>query len=150
MGTTLAKSTLEVSATVPADTSDAILFAALVWVPGSCALHTVPPVGYSYDAVQEDLVCDEITKSVKGGAKYDDVTFMLSKLPGDLMQAELQTLLDSQNAVGSFKLTLTDSTVIYFTGQVAKMSLTEGGGKNDINKRSVQVFVHSKPIEEAI
>jgi len=147
MGTSLAGSTLEVSTSVPTDTSSTTEFAALAtWVAGSCALNEVPPIAYELAAVEEDNVCDEVMKKVVGGGTYDDVVFQLSKIPGDAMQDALQTIMDNR-AVASFKLTLKDSTTIYFTGQVARFSLTQGGGKNTINRREVKVFVHSKPVE---
>ena len=146
MGTALAGSTLEVSTAVPTDVTSTAEFAALTWVPGNCALGEVPPIGYELAAVEEDNVCDEVTKKVVGGGTYDDVVFQLSKIPGDAMQDALQTIMDNR-AVASFKLNLKDSTTIYFTGQVSRFSLTQGGGKNTINRREVKVFVHSKPIE---
>ena len=146
MGNALAGSTLEVSLAVPADVSSTTEFAALAWVAGTCALNEVPPIGYELAAVEEDNVCDEVMKKVVGGGTFDDVVFQLSKMPGDAMQDAIQTIMDTR-AVGSFKLTLKDSTTIYFTGQVSRFSLTQGGGKNTINRREVKVFVHSKPVE---
>lgn len=147
MSETYGGSTIEVVDALPA-TNDQAGFEALAWVSGACALHSVPAVARTWERVAEDLVCQSTSFDKKGGARWDDVTFPLSRLPNDAAQAIYEALEDDVSRAGSFKLAISESKagVIYFTAQVSKFALADGGTRNTIHTSTVQLLLQSIPV----
>lgn len=140
-------SVLRVSTTLPV-TEDAAGWAAVTdFIAGECALHEVPMIARTWDAVREELVCKATSKNVKGGASWDDITFKLSRKAGDAAQAIYEALENDTSAIGSFELELAGSGgKFYFTAQVAKFSLVDGGSRNTLHTSTVQLFIQSDDI----
>lgn len=143
---TYSGSTLALVASLPA-TYDDTGYEALTWVPGACALREVPALARAWDAVTEDLVCDDgASYDVKGGYKWEPLTFTLSLKQGDAAQAVYQTL-EGNKASGSFRMVLAGAGgTYYFTAQVGKFALVDGGTKNDIQSRSAELWLQSSPV----
>lgn len=125
-------------------------FEALSFVDAdTCALQDVPPIARSWDKVAEDLVCGSgATFERKGGYMWDAVTFKMSRLPSDSLQAILVGM-EADNTVGSFKLTLSKSGtsgIVYFQAQCSKFAIADGGTKNTIHTSSVELILQDDPV----
>lgn len=146
MGVTYNGSSIEVSATTPAS-NDQTGFEALTFVGGACALHEIPAIARTWNEVEENLVCQTTSYKRKGKAMYDAVTFKLSDIPTDAAQAIYDQLEASISQVGSFKMNLEGIGVVYFTAQVKKFALADGGNADAIHTRSVELLIQSEPIK---
>ncbi len=143
---TYSGSTIEVADELPGS-NDKAGFEAVSWVSGQCALQEVPAILREWDKVTEELVCgDGASYDKKGGYKWNAVTYKLTRHPGDAAQDIYESLEDSKD-VGSFKLALPGTAgTIYFTAQVSKFSMADGGTKNTIHSASVELLIQSKPV----
>ena len=127
-------------------------FIAHTWVPGTCALRAVPPIMRDWVKVTEDLVCAATNVDKKGSSKWAPMTFTMSNLIGDADAAQLiyQTAEASQTQVCSFKLTLPGTGgVIYWTAQVSKFSIMDGGSQDTIHTSSVELLIQTQPLRAA-
>ena len=143
---TYSGATLKVANSLPA-TNDSTGFAALTFIEGDCALHEVPSVKRTWDKVTEELVCNNTSYDVKGGAKWDAMTFKLSRKPSDAAQAVYEALEADPSGKGSFELKLPGSAgTIYFTAQVSMFAMVDGGSRNTIHTSSVELCIQSEPV----
>lgn len=145
MTTTYSGSRLELTDDLPSS-NDAAGFGALTFVTGACALQEVPAIMREWATVTENLVCQRMNIDKKGGYKYAPVSFKLSRKPGDAAQSIYESL-EASDAAGSFKLILPNSGgTIYFTAQVSKFSLADGGNADTIHSSSVSLLIQSVPV----
>ena len=146
MGITYAGTTMAVVDALPAS-QDAAGFAALAWEAGTCALRDVPGIMREWAKVTEDLVCRDTNSDVKGSAKWSPVTFRLSRLSGDAAQAIYTSLEANRSGVGSFRMVLpSNGGTIYFTAQVSKFALADGGTQDTIHTGEVELLIQTTPV----
>jgi len=134
--TTYAGSTIELVAALPA-TFDQAGYEALTYVGGECSLHEVPAVGREWVKVKETLVCSSM---------WSAVAYRMSSKTGDPAQAIYEALEADSTGIGSFKLSLDGAQTHYFTAQVAKFMLVDGGAQDVIHTRSVELLIQSDDI----
>lgn len=146
MSNTYAGTTIELVDDLP-DSLNAAGFINLLWIKGICALHEVPAIMREWAKVSEDLACRGTNTDIKGSSKWSPVSFKLSRLPGDAAQEIFRKLEKERNGVGSFRLQLPyPAGTIYFTAQVSKFSIVDGGGQDTIHTSSVELLIQSKPV----
>lgn len=144
---TYAGTTLAISADLPA-TNDQAGFedVGVSWEAGECALHEVPMLAREWSAVTEPLVCKQTNSDIKGSSKWNVVDFKLSDKPGDAAQTIYRSLEASRTDRGSFRMTLPNGQKHYFTAQVAKYALVDGGGQDTIHTGGVRLFIQTEPV----
>lgn len=144
--TTYAGVSLRASLGLP-NANTAAGFGGVTFTGGKCALHTMPGIMRDWSKVQENLVCRTTNTKKKGSATWADVTFPLSRLPGDAMQAILVTLENDKDGIGSFEFVLPGGAgTIFLTAQVAKFAIADGGGQDDFHKSSVELLIQEEPV----
>ena len=142
---TFAGAKIAVAAAAPA-TFTAVGYAALTWTAEHC-IDAVPMISKKYNAVTKSTTCDTVEKDVKGGAKYDPVNYKFDPIDSRAAETIYQTAFDSQTAVisvrTSFALRAGEATpdTLYFTAQVAMLSESAGGSKDDIDMRDVELWI---------
>lgn len=147
---TYAGATIAVANAIPA-TFDEAGYVALSFDAGECALHSVPALARTYASVDDPLVCRATNSKVKGSASWDDVTFPLSRRPSDSAQLIYRALEIDRTGVGSFRIVLPgDGGTFYFTAQVGKFALFDGGGQDDRIAATVMLFIQSQDVLEVL
>lgn len=139
---TFAGSHISLAAALPA-TYDQAGYEALTWTQDDCSSENIPMLNDTANTVDVNTVCSLRTKSVKGKSKYDPVSFTMLSDWDNAAQGILDTAKASTTAVISVKIEFATGDVVYFTAQVSKFSLTEGGTGDDLNKRAVELLVQS-------
>lgn len=139
---TFAGSHLSFAAALPA-TYDQAGYEAVSWTQDDCSSENIPMLNDTANGVDVNTVCSSRTKTIKGKSKYDPVAFTMLSDWGNTAQGILETAKASANAVISIRITFQSGNAVYFTAQVAKFSLTEGGTGDDLNKRAVELWVQS-------
>ena len=151
MGTrTFAGATISIATALPA-TYDATGYAALTWKEH--CVDAIPAINKAYNAVTKQTTCKAPGTDVKGSSKYDAVTYNFD--PADNVDAEplYQAAFDSQTAVVAirFKFALrageTTPDTVYTTSQVAKFAVTNGGGKDDIDLKAVELWIQRELVK---
>ena len=142
---TFAGAKIAVSAVAPA-TFTAVGYAALTWTAEHC-IDAVPMISKKYNAVTKSTTCDTVEKDVKGGAKYDPVSYKFDPIDSRAAETIYQTAFDSQTAEISVRVSFakrageTTPDILYFTAQVAAFAYSAGGAKNDIDYREVELWI---------
>ena len=143
---TFAGAKIAVSSVAPA-TYDATGYAALTWTAEHC-IDAVPVITKKFNAVTKSTTCTGTEKDIKGSSKYDPVGYKFDPVDSRAAETIYQTAFDSQNAVISVRVSFakrgdgeTTPDTIYFTAQVAKLSETAGGKKDDIDMRDVELWI---------
>lgn len=140
---TSAGTTIAISASLPA-TYDAAGFAALTYTPIG-EITDAGEYGKEYNLVTHNPLADRKTYKRKGSYNNGSMTLQMGRVPDDAGQVLLLAAQDS-NASYSFKITLQDGTVNYFTGQVMSYR-TSIGSVDQITSASVTVEVDSDIVE---
>ena len=143
---TFAGAKIAVSSVAPA-TYDATGYAALTWTAEHC-IDAVPMISKKYNAVTKPTTCDTVEKDIKGSSKFDPVSYKFDPVDSRAAETIYQTAFDSKTAVISVRVSFakrgegeTTPDTIYFTAQVAKLSETAGGAKDDIDMREVELWI---------
>lgn len=148
---TYAGTTIAVINALPATNDQAGFEALTPWEEGECALQQVPSIMREWQKVQETLVCADTNTEIKGSAKWNAVAFPMSVKENDAAQLIYEALEASRNDVGSFRLKFPGVTgaqaTIYFTAQVSKYALVDGGGQDDIVTRSAELLIQTTPVK---
>ena len=150
---TYAGTTLAIADALPANETESDFIAlAPDFKTGVCALHTVPALARTWASVSDPLVCRKTNSSVKGSATWDDVTFPLSHFPEDEAQVIYRQYENSRDGVASFRMTLPGArgASFYFTAQVGKFALVDGGGQDDRIAATVMLMIQSEEIIRVI
>jgi hypothetical protein len=142
---TFAGSHLSFAAALPA-TYDDVGYEALTWTQDDCSSENIPSLSRAFNGVDVNTVCSLTTTTKKGKSKYDPVAFTMLSDWGNTAQALLETAEGSTSAVISVKIEFASGNVVYFTAQVAKFTLSDGGTGDDLNKRSVELWIQSDEI----
>lgn len=142
---TSAGTTIAISASLPA-TYDAAGFSAVGMVYTAIGEITdAGEYGKEYNLVTHNPLADRKTYKRKGSYNNGSMTLQMGRVPDDAGQVLLLAAQDS-NASYSFKITLQDGTVNYFTGQVMSYR-TSIGSVDQITSASVTVEVDSDIVE---
>ena len=148
---TYSGTTIAISDTLP-DTTDAAGYAAIEasFVTGDCAVKEVPELMRTWDPVANDVVCENTSYDAKGGAKWANPTYKLNRFPSDAAQAIYEAMEADPAGVASFRVVIAGNSgvsgTIYFTAQVMKFSMMDGGGKNTIHTSTVELCLQSDPV----
>lgn len=140
---TSAGTTVRVSASLPA-TYDSTGFAALTYtligevVDGG-------EVGRVYEVVKHNPLNTRETIKRKGSYDSGSYQLQLARVPDDAGQAILVAAVDSDTS-RSFKVTLQDGTILYYTAQVISY-LTKIGTTNQITAAQVGIEIDSNIVE---
>ena len=104
-------------------------------------------ISKKYNAVTKSRTCDTVEKDVKGGAKYDPVSYKFDPIDSRAAETIYQTAFDSQTAEISVRASFakrageTTPDILYFTAQVAAFAYSAGGAKDDIDMREVELWI---------
>lgn len=134
------------------ETNDAAGFAAIEadFVTGDCAIHEVPEIAREWDSVDNPVVCENTSFEVKGGAKYSKPSYKLNRFPDDAAQAIYEAMENDPAGVASFRVKVAGesgkSGTLYFTAQVSKFTLMDGGGKNTLHTSTATLCLQSDPV----
>lgn len=141
---TSAGTTIQVSASLPG-TYNLSSFAGLSYT----AIGEVTDLGEfgrEYNLVTHNPLGDRRTVKRKGSYNDGAVSMTLARVPSDAGQALLIAGLDSDNSY-SFKVTLQDGTIQYFTAQIMSYT-TNIGGVDQITSASVTLEIDDDIIED--
>jgi hypothetical protein len=142
---TSAGTTIAITASLPA-TYDAAGFSAVGMVYTAIGEITdAGEYGKEYNLVTHNPLADRKTYKRKGSYNNGSMTLQMGRVPDDAGQVLLLAAQDSDDSY-SFKITLQDGTVNYFTGQVMSYR-TSIGSVDQITSASVTVEVDSDIVE---
>jgi hypothetical protein len=142
---TSAGTTIAISASLPA-TYDAAGFGAVGMTYTTIGEITdAGEFGKEYNLVTHNPLADRKTYKRKGSYNNGSMTLQMGRVPDDAGQVLLLAAQDSDDSY-SFKITLQDGTVNYFTGQVMSYR-TSIGSVDQITSASVTVEVDSDIVE---
>lgn len=120
---TAAGATIEISAGLPA-TYNAAGFAALTF-SGIGEVTDIPEYSRVYNLVTHNPLADRRTVKRKGSFNDGSLTVLMALDRDDAGQVILQTALNSDNSF-SFKITMQDGSIDYFTAQVLSYTTNIG------------------------
>jgi hypothetical protein len=140
---TSAGTTIAISAALPA-TYNSTGFAALTYTSIG-EITDAGEFGKEYNLVTHNPLADRKTYKRKGSYNNGSMTLQMGRVPDDAGQVLLLAAQDSDDSY-SFKITLQDGTVNYFTGQVMSYR-TSIGSVDTITSASVTVEVDSDIVE---
>ena len=140
---TSAGTTIAISAALPA-TYNSTGFAALTYTTIG-EITDAGEFGKEYNLVTHNPLADRKTYKRKGSYNNGSMTLQMGRVPDDAGQVLLLAAQDSDDSY-SFKITLQDGTVNYFTGQVMSYR-TSIGSVDQITSASVTVEVDSDIVE---
>ena len=140
---TSAGTTIAISAALPA-TYNSTGFAALTYTSIG-EITDAGEFGKEYNLVTHNPLADRKTYKRKGSYNNGSMTLQMGRVPDDAGQVLLLAAQDSDDSY-SFKITLQDGTVNYFTGQVMSYR-TSIGSVDQITSASVTVEVDSDIVE---
>jgi hypothetical protein len=142
---TTAGSTLEVANELPAS-YDQVGFSALQYTPIG-EITNLGEFGREYTLVTHNPIADRRTRKRKGSYNEGSMSLEMAKVTSDEGQALLLAGVDI-DASHSFKLTLQDGTIIYFTAQIMSF-MTSLGDVDSITSVSCTVEIDSGIVEVA-
>jgi len=145
---TSAGTKLEIAAEQPAS-HDASGFQALTYTQIG-EVTDIGEYGAEYEVVTHNPIAERRTIKRKGTKDDGSQTLQLARVPSDAGQSILIEGADGTevDTVHSFKVTLQDGTVQYYTGQIYSFT-TNIGGSNQIVGSSVTVELDNEVIEVA-
>ena len=143
LGQSIAGSTLQITATAPAN-DDAAGWAAIADFTNVGEITNYSVFGDVYTPVTYITVEDRREKLIKGSVTAGTQTITLADVPADAGQVILDAALDS-DADYYFAETWQDGSVFYYMAKVMSMS-GQGGDANAVRQSTVDLAINSKPI----
>ena len=141
---TFSGSHLSFAAAEPA-TFDQAGYEALTWTQDDCSSTNIPAISKTSNSVEVATVCNSQVKDIKGTYKFDALSFTMLSDWDNTAQIILESALDSQDVI-SVRIEFATGDIAYFTVQVAMFSITDGGSGDDLNQRSVEMWIQSTAI----
>ena len=145
MGTrTFAGATISIATALPA-TYDATGYAALTWKEH--CVDALPAINKVFSAVSKSTTCQTPDTDIKGSSKYEPLTYNFDPADNEDAETLYQAAFDSQTAVVPIRIKFslregeTTAAKSYNTAQVAKFAITNGGSKDDIDLKAVELWL---------
>lgn len=144
---TFAGATISIATALPTtfDDNSTTGYPSLTWQEH--CVDAIPAINKAFAAVSKSTTCTGVDRDLKGSSKYDAVTYNYDYADNAQAQALYQAAFDSQTAEVAirFKFALRDGETTpdtaYTTAQVAKFAETNGGGKDDIDYREIELWI---------
>ncbi len=115
-------------------------YEALTFTEDDCTLESSPQISRSYNAVSSNLVCKTTNVDRKGSAKWDAVNVSFEADTGNQVQL-IVAAAEPTSDILSFRITYPNGNMIFFQAVVGKFTVSDGGGADDTNKRSLELWL---------